>query len=210
MRLKTLLIAGAAAGVLALSVGIVEILSPAGSASATSSQTSGADAAGLLNDMAPGATVTEQADGSVSVAGQLSDAARADLATARRLAASGPTVIRCSAASDTTVNCSPVPDGAVATAIDGGEPGLYSQRIYRGITGDVTDKAAPFFEASELVCSHLTGPTIECSRVDRVQPTIAKNDTVFMTYAPLDATMSGDTMTIRLLGTPTVKLVRGS
>src|SRR5205085_93591 len=49
----------------------------------------------LLKEMAPGATVTTQPDGSVAVTGQVSAAVQAELRQANKLAAIYPASVRC-------------------------------------------------------------------------------------------------------------------
>lgn len=211
MNRKTTFFIVAILGALIVSAGAVSILSPSGDAGAASSVGASAELNALLDQMAPGAIVSKQADGSISVAGALRSAVRAEVQRARELAAAYPTTVRCNGV-DAALSCAAVSDADAAAALRAGDTALYGRTIYRSVTQQVTDRAAPMLTAGELVCGkHDGGATMSCSRVDRVQPVIAAGETLFVTYTPYEVTFDAQGAAVRhLTGAPTVPLARAT
>ena len=175
-------------GAILVSAAAVAALSPLGDADATSpaNRVPAEEIASLVDDMAPGAVVAEQTDGSVSITGALNAQEQAEIRHARAVADASPWVIQCKSAG-LRYNCVAVKDSDVAAAVKAGESGLYNRVMYRSISTEVTDSGAPMFDRDELVCAG-SGTALSCTRVDDVQPVIAHDETVFMTYRPLQMT----------------------
>jgi hypothetical protein len=161
----------------------------------------------LLKDMAPGATVTTQPDGSVAVTGQASAAVLAELRQASKLAALYPVSVRCTGAA--TAACAAVPDAELVPALRAGEL-VYARVIWRGVGRDVTDHATPLLTSDELQCGAPNGNgTLACSHVDRVKPVIAAAQTVMVTYRPYHVTFDANgSPTLHVTGTPSIALTR--
>jgi hypothetical protein len=142
----------------------------------------------LLNEMAPGAKVTTQPDGSVAVTGQVSVAVQAELQQATKLAAIYPASVRCTG-SAVTASCAAVPDAELLPALRAGEL-VYARALRRGVGRDVTDHATPLLTRDELQCSapNANG-VLACSHVDHMKPVIAANQTVMVTYQPYHVTI---------------------
>lgn len=159
----------------------------------------------LLADMAPGAKVDVEADGSASVSGALNAAARADVARAQQLANASPWLVQCSAAGAVT-KCNPVADDDVAGLVAAGAEGLYHRVIYRTST-DAADVGAPLFDADELVCAGRS--TLTCRDVTASPPTVAGSERLVVTYRPAELSLSGDgTLVLRANPDPAVPLQR--
>lgn len=211
MNNKATVFISAVIGAMAVSAGVLAVFSPLGDAEATSSSDGAppAEIGDLLDEMAPGAVVRKQADGSISISGMATPSVQAEIQRARELANASPTSIRCNG-TGATLACAPVSDPEVTAALKAGEEALYGRTIYRSITNDVTDRAAPMFEPGELVCSEpQSNGTMSCSRVDRVQPVIGFGETLFVTYKPYNVTFDEQGgPTLHLTGSPAVPLVR--
>jgi hypothetical protein len=162
----------------------------------------------LLKEMAPGATVTTQPDGSVAVTGQASAAVLAELRQAGKLAALYPASVRCTG-SGAIAACAAVPDAELMPALRAGEL-VYARVIRRGVGHDVTDHATPLLTSDELQCgAPNTNGALACSHVDRVKPVIAANQTVIVTYQPYRVTFdSNGSATLHVTGTPSIALTR--
>jgi hypothetical protein len=162
----------------------------------------------LLQEMAPGATVTSQPDGSVAVTGQLSAAVQAELRQASKLAAIYPASVRCTG-SAVTAACAAVPDAELMPALRAGEL-VYARALRRGVGRDVTDHATPLLTRDELQCSapNANG-VLACSHVDHVKPVIAANQTVMVTYLPYHVTFDASgSPTLHVPGAPSIAVTR--
>jgi hypothetical protein len=185
-------------------VGFVAPLRSIGAAS-TDRHVPPAEVAGLVADMAPGAEVREQPDGSVSVKGVLHAAARAEMARAHQLASQWPAIIQCTAAGGVST-CHPVADSDVKALVAAGAKGLYNRVIYRAAY-EPSESGMPLFDADELVCNGQA--TLTCRRVDVARPTLARSETLFMTYRPSPMSVNADGgLVIRVDPHPTVPLQR--
>lgn len=207
MKKRTIVFAAAALGALAASAGVLTLTSPLGTAEATGSSAPRApDVGALLDEMAPGAVVDKQADGSISIRGVATPAVQAEVRRARNLALAGPNTVRCS---DGSVNlvCTAVPDAEVLAALRSGEQ-LHGRTVYRSVPSRAS---SPMFESGELVCGSVRGDgTMACSRVDAVQPVLPAGETLFVTYRPHHVTFDQQGAPVMRLGTPTVPLARAS
>jgi hypothetical protein len=164
----------------------------------------------LLKEMAPGAVVATQPDGSVSVTGQVSAAVQAELRQASKLAAIYPASVRCTG-SAVTAACAAVPDAELMPALRAGEL-VYARALRRGVGRDVTDHATPLLTRDELQCSapNANG-VLACSHVDHMKPVIAANQTVMVTYQPYHVTFDASgTATLHVPGSPSIAVTRSS
>lgn len=212
MKFKAILAIAAVVGAMAASAGVLGVFNPLGDAEATSTSYGAPPEmiSGLLDEMAPGAIASKQADGSISISGPLTPSEQAEIQRAKELAEANPTIVRCDG-TGATLTCAPVPDSEVTAALKAAD-GVYGRVIYRSLTKEVTDRAAPMFEAGELVCSDpKPDGTMPCTRADRVQPVIPFGETLFVTYKPYSVTFDEQGFpTIHLTGNPEVRLVRAA
>jgi hypothetical protein len=201
-------------GAMAMAAGIIGIVSPFESGTASSSPPAAPPSAvdGLLAEMAPGATIEKQADGSVSVSGRLSAAVLAEVNRAKQLAAVYPASIRCSGAADAAMQCAEIQGSDLDAALKAGDSGLYLRIVRRGITQDAIDRSTPMFAAAELACREPdTTATLSCTHVDRAQPVIAASETLFVSYTPYNVTFDAAGHMVDHLTAPLViPLVRGN
>lgn len=163
------------------------------------------EVAALLADMAPGAEVATQPDGSTSVAGALNGPARAEVDRAQRLADAHPWLIRCSTAGAVR-KCTAVPEEQVGAAVEAGSGGLYHRVIYR-LSTDPADAGAPLFDADEIVCAGRSSLT--CRSVAAAPPTVSRAETLFVTYRPAELSVSeSGSLVIHLSPVPAVPVQR--
>lgn len=199
MKTWTLMAIGTAVAVAGVTT--VALVAPLHDAEATPR----AEVVALLDDMAPGADVGVEPDGSVSVSGALNASARADVARAQQLANANPWIIRCSAAGAIS-KCTPVPDDDVAAVVAGGATGLYHRVIYRTST-DPADVGAPLFDAGELVC--VGRAMLTCRGVTAAPPTVSRSERLVLTYRPAQLSLNGDgSLVLHLNPVPAVPLQR--
>ena len=207
MKRRMVVFAASVIGAAAISAGVVIVTGPLGSANAVPSSGGGTPSAvsDMLDEMAPGAVVGKQADDSISVQGRLTPAAQLEIRKATELANSGPNSIRCEG-SGATVSCSAVLDRDVIPALKAGET-LYGRTVYRSIP--TTERTPQLFQVGELVCGSTDAKgAMSCSRVERVQPVIRSDETMFVTYKPYNVTFDEQGGMTGHLVTPTVRLVR--
>lgn len=212
MKSRAVLFTSAFVSATAVSAGLVAFVSPFSSAEANGSGSGGPPApiSDLLDELAPGAVVDKQPDGSISVFGKATPAVHAEVLRARALAEAGPNTIRCDGGG-ARLQCTAVADDEVTPALKAGEKRMYGRTVYRSITSEATERGAPMFESGELVCSEARNDGIlTCSRVDRVQPVIQFGETLVVTYKPYNVTFDEQGVAINRLGTPTVPLVRAA
>ena len=211
MKNRAVVFASAVLGALLVSAGVVAFVSPFSAAEAKRGGTAAGPPIGaLLDELAPGAVVDKQPDGSISVLGTLTPAVRAEVQRARALAEAGPNTIRCDGVG-ASLECVAVPDDQVMPALKAGEKGLYGRTVYRSITDEATGRGAPMFESGELVCHDARNrATLTCTRADRVQPVIGRGETLFVTYRPWNVNFDSQGVPVVRLGNPTVPLVRAA
>jgi len=210
MNLRVLVFVAAVVGAAAASVGVASLASPLGSANAgPGGADPGPPVAEMLEQMAPGAVVDRQADGSVSIQGTATPAAQAEIQRVIRLEEAGPNSVRCSGAGATTT-CRPIADRDVVPALRAGET-IYGRTVYRSITKAATDRGAAIFRAGELVCgAPQHGGAMACSGVDRVQPVIRAGETLFVTYRPFNVTFDAQGIMTVHVAPPTIPLVQAA
>lgn len=185
----------------------VSFVAPLSSAEATprDNHVPASEVASLVGEMAPGADVREQADGSVSVTGALNAREQAEIARAHQLASAHPWIIQCASAGSAST-CTPVADAEVPALVKVGAEGLHNRVIYR-TAYDPANSGLPLFDADELVCRGAAKLT--CRRVDAVRPTIGISETLFMTYRPAQMSLDADGgVVLRVERAPVVPLRR--
>lgn len=120
----------------------------------------------------------------------------------------GPNSVRCTG-SGAIMACTVVPDKEVIPALKGGEE-LYGRTVYGNLEKGIASGNA-LFASDELVCaSAASDGTIACSPAGKVQPAIPAGETIFVTYAPYNATVDKRGNVVGRSGIPTVPLVRAS
>lgn len=209
MKNRAVVFASALVAAIAVSAGLAALVSPFGSAEAQSTAGPTPPPIGdLLDELAPGAVVDNNADGSISVFGKATPRVQAEIMRARELAAAGPNTIRCDG-DGATLQCTAVPDAQVIPALKAGETGLYGRTVYRAITKEAIQRGAAMFESRELVCLDAESDGIlTCSSVGHVPPVIRSGQTLFVTYRPWNVSFDDQGVPFVRLGTPTVRLTR--
>ncbi len=195
------------AAVVAVATATVSFVAPLRNAEATPPDRSvpASEVASLVEEMAPGADVREQADGSVSVTGVLNARVQAEIARAHQLASEHPWIIQCASAASVST-CTPVADEEVPALVEAGAKGLHNRIIYR-TAYEPAKGGLPLFDAGELVCRGTA--TLTCRRVDAAPPTIARSETLFVTYRPAQLSLDADGgLVMRVERAPVVPLRR--
>lgn len=189
------------------SAGLMAGFSPLNSASADNAPTSSPNVAGMLNELAPGATAHEEPDGSIAIHGVLTPTAEVEARRAAQLAEAGPNTVRCPDVTGPLL-CTAVADDEVLPALRAGEDDLYGRTVYRSLTRAVADRA-PVLEAGELVCTDTRVGSLECRTAADVPPVLPAGESAFVTYKRYNVTFDSSGQPTLHVGTPTIPLARG-
>lgn len=135
----------------------------------------------------PGATVTQNADGTTSAVGQLTPEAIAERSKAYAIADAGPQSITCSDEGRNS-RCSPIQDAEALSALRRGAT-IYQRTVHGGITQRAIDARMPFFAADDIVCdAQNPDGTMMCTGVTARPPSLGSGQSTIITYRLLHVT----------------------
>ena len=158
---------------------------PFGSKSHRVGQAAAADVPAMFE---PGATVTHNSDGTLSVIGTIKPDVAAERRQAGKLLDAGPQSITCLSGGP-KLRCSALTDTEALAALRRGVL-VYQRTVHGGITQSAIDRRTPFFSPSELTCASASG-ALTCARAADAPPAIAEGETAVVSYRPLHVRFEG-------------------